>query len=135
MNPYASPEQIHQSKSLSRWPRFIDWLGWMYPLCLAATAVGTTTLLRAGSISVGPMQYDGYFEKAGGLAQFWYRMTLYLMILSPIAALVGPCIQLVWQNRPMRRRLHFVGVTIGAWLVAVSLLLITGVPISDFLFD
>ncbi len=81
------------------------------------------------------MQYDSYFDKAGDVEQFWYRVTLLLIIFSPIAALVGPCFQLLWRNRPMRRRIHFVGVTMGVWLLAVSLLFIVGVPISDFVFD
>jgi hypothetical protein len=81
------------------------------------------------------MQYDFYFEKAGNSQQFWYRMTLMLLIFSPIAALVGPCVQLVLQDRAMQQRFQFVGVTVGAWLFAVSLILIAGVPLSDFLFD
>ena len=135
VNPYASPTQSHQTKPQSLWPRFIDWLGWMYPLCLAATAIGTTTFLRTSSLSVGPMQYDSYFAKAGDSQQFWYRMTLMLIILSPIAALAAPCLQLVWRDRPMRQRYQFVGITVGAWLVSFSLVLIAGVPLSDFLFD
>ena len=135
MHPYASPTQIHQTKAQSLWPRLIDWLCWLYRICFAVTAIGTTKLLRASSISVGPMQYDFYFEKARSTQQLWYKMTLMLIILTPVAAFLGPWLQLAWQNRPMRQRFLYVGVTVATWLVAFSALLIAGVPIGDFLFD
>jgi NADH:ubiquinone oxidoreductase subunit 3 (subunit A) len=81
------------------------------------------------------MQYDFYFEKAGGSQQFWYRVTLMLILFSPIAVLLCPWLQLVWRNRPMRQRFQYVGVTAATWFVVFSVLLIAGVPILDFLFD
>lgn len=135
MHPYAPPTQIDQTKVQSLWPRFIDWLCWLYPICFAVTAIWTTLFLRASSISVGPMQYDSYFEKTGSSQQFWYTLTLMLMILSPIAAIFCPLLQLVWPNKPLQQRIQFVVVTIASWLVVFFVLAMAGVPIHDFLFD
>jgi hypothetical protein len=135
MHPYASPIPFDESKAQPAWPRIIDWLCWLYPICFAVIAIGTTMFLRASSISVGPMQYDFYFEKAGSSQQFWYQVTLMLIFFSPIAALVCPWLQVVGRNRPMRQRFQYVGVTVATWLVAISVVLIAGVPIDDFLFD
>ena len=135
MHPYASPTPFDQTEAQSGWPRFIDWFCWLYPICFSVIAIGTTKFLRASSNSISPMQYDFYFEKAGKSQQFWYKMTLMLIIFSPIAALFCPWLQLVWRNRPMRQRYQYVGVTAAAWLMAFSLLTIAGVPIIDFLFD
>lgn len=135
MNPYASPTSIDRMKGQSGWPRFIDWLCWLYPICFTVTAIGTTLLLRASSISVAPMQNEFYFEKTGESEQFWYQVTLMLILFSPIAGFFCPCLQLVSRNRPMRQRLQYLGVTIAIWHVAFLVLLIAGVPIIDFLFD
>ena len=138
VNPFASTATIDDSRqplAFSGWPRIVDYFCWLYPLCIAIIAFGTTIFLRAGSIDISAMQYDFYFEETNYWQQFWYDTTLLLLVFSPLVILLSPLIQFAWPGGLLHQRARLVAGTILVWLSVSLFFSIANVPILDFLFD
>ena len=81
------------------------------------------------------MSYDFYYETKDSVQQFWYDVTLFMLILSPLVFLFCICVQSAWNRGPNKGRWRYPAITVALWATAPVFAEIANIPIMDYLID